>query len=148
MTVYFVAANPGPVVVRANSNDIRIIGAELMDTKGYPYLQYFYIHPSGTISGGTSDTPTAASPGAPASTATTRYGSGAAVSGGSSFIGSYVVNSTVGGQWQPYGTTFAATAAWQPFADVVIPAGSVFRLEGTPYIAVIWFEELRMSWSI
>lgn len=149
MTVYFVSVNPGPAVVRAGSNDIRIIGVELMDTKGYPYRGFLYVHNGGTLTGGSAATPTTSSPGAPASTATACSGTGADVSGGTNrFIGSYIVASSVGGGDVPSGTTFAGTSAWQPLADIVLPSGSCFRVSGTPFIAVIWFEELRLSWSM
>jgi len=146
--VYIVSAGPGPAIVRAGSNEIRIIGCQI-NNSGTPLIQnYFYLNWSSTgLSGGTAFTPAAARPNAPASTATARIGSGASVTGGSAdFIGPWAIQSQEGGPSFPSGTYFSAITTWQPMGDLILPSGAAFRLEGAPQACAIWYEEFLLPW--
>lgn len=148
MPIYVVSASPGPAIVRAGANDIRIVGAQI-DNSGAPILQnYFYLSWGTTgLTGGTALTPVPLRPNAPASTATGRVGSGAAVSGGSSdFIGPYAILCPAGGGSFPSGTYFAQSTTWQPMGDLILPPGSAFRIDGDPEQCVIWYEEFLVDW--
>ena len=149
MTVYF-STSGGPTgnhALTVGANDIRIIGVELMHNTGGPISDWFYLGQAGSsASGGTVEAPYPAHFGAPASTVTARIDD-ATVSGTFRFVGSYVLpNSTVGlGTTDPY--SVFTTTTWKPQGDLIIPTGGVFYRRGQPYITVIWFEELRLSYG-
>jgi hypothetical protein len=143
VTVYFTTSGAGNFAVQAGSNDIRIIGLEFVTISGSPDNGWLYLGQPGasSMTGGTVQAPFAAHQGAPASTATTRI-EGCTVSGTSRLVGSYVVPSTTNG----FGTVTGVTQ-WQPIGDLIIPSTGIFHRGGGSYQAVLWFEELRLSYG-
>lgn len=137
MTTYIVRGTDG-TVIRAGSNDLRIIGIEFYTGTGGLDNGWMYTTTSATISGGTVTTPVAAKAGAPASTATARVGAGATTSGTLSMVGTYYLGST---------TTSASRMVWQPLGDLIIASSGTFMIYGGADVTVTWFEELRLSWS-
>lgn len=139
MTVYTTNASAGGTVIRAGANDIRIIAVDLLNSSGGPDAGSFYVYTGGTLAG-TSQTPSPASVGAPASTATARVAPGDSVTGGTGQrrVGGYGLNGT---------STSYGVFVWQPVGDLILSSGSIFQCFGAPSNEVVWFEELRLSWS-
>lgn len=143
MTVYFTTSGAGDFGIQAGTNDIRIIGVELVTISGSQDNGWLYIGAPGSssMSGGTLQAPFAANQDAPSSTATARV-AGASLSGTYRLVGSYVVPSNTVSSG-----AVTATTVWQPMGDLIIPNGGIFRRSGGSYQAFVWFEELRLSYG-
>lgn len=139
MTVYVTSAAPGYSAILASSLDVRIIAVELAMPSDF-FNGYFYLAPSGSISGGSTQVPQAAKVGAPAAVTTARVGSGVTVTGTKRVVGAWAMS---GG-----GTTGTiAATVWKPDADLILQSGSVFECYAGVSASVIYFEELRLSWG-
>jgi hypothetical protein len=142
VTVYVVTSAAGGCAIRAGTNDIRIIGVEVVEISGGQANGWLYLgSPGNTISGGSLQTPQPAREGAPASTATARVAGGVAA-GTWRLCGSYIAPSTNGSSGPVVGVT-----RWEPEADLIIPSTGTFHQTGQGYQTFLWYEELRLSYG-
>lgn len=143
MTVYFINSGSGGAAIQAGSNDVRIISVQFTEIDGFQDNGYLYVGFPGvsSMAGGSASTPAAARAGSPAPTASARI-AGATLSGTQQLCGAYVVASSTGG----YGAV-TAVAEWKPQGDLILPPTGILLASGGNYQKVIWFEELRLSWS-
>lgn len=138
MTVYMTHAESGGTLITAGTNDVRIIGIEILNFSGLRDNGWLYIGTGGTANG-TTQSPITAKVGSPASTATAKVAPGDGYSGGSrSVVGGYVTSSS--------SSTFGSFT-WVPLGDLIIPTGATFQVAGGASAEEVWFEELRLSWS-
>lgn len=149
MTVYFTShSGTAGATIQAGANDVRIMGIELTETGGRPVCGWIYVGTPGSssTSGGSTQVPQPAKSGAPASLATARIG-GASLSGTTRMCGTWAVTSSSSGIGTTDPRAITAVATWIPMGDLILPQGGIFWVQGGITSAVIWFEEMRLSWS-
>lgn len=151
MTVYWVAGAGDPtggLTVQAGANDVRIISVELANLSGAGEVGWFYIGTPGasSMSGGTTQVPFPAKIGSPAALATARVG-GADLTGTYRMCGGWAVTASVSGLGTTNLQANNAVGQWAPLGDLVLPPTGIFEVYGSIDHAVIWFEEMRLSWS-